>query len=548
MFRNVWYGNLAAVGTRSLYVLAALWLAASGLVVLRWLGPFDHAVVQITTNIQAGFLDDTSADSVRDRLPTDLHTQIVYKGWLRGEFGAPDTPQAREFGVALVDAQAFTWSQFNSVGYPDLAVIENKKKAYIDLATNLGSATDAFTGNGGSRTGAGLLALLQSVAYSLFQFLAKLVVLATQLLLRVLAITAPLLGLMALLGSEILRTVAKFAGSVTFYLMVFSVLSGVHAVMLRGIFDSGLPVMAQLAIASLVTGSLLAVSHPLRMVKQAIRVPATSIGNFLPVQGGVLPGRFLPKSDRSLRPHEIFWTHQEGEKVSNAISDRRHMRHVRPEGVEPHAVRGGQGDVSSAIEGANTSKLEVADRNEFATMGTRRKWRVAHAVKSEIPVPPKESGDSTLIDGSPVYHRETATVIGYDSRTLNNADNIRPEHGFHDVIVHGANEGQFLPGAVNAAGNDLSLGDTHPNHIADAVMENPHYQGGAIRLIACHSAVVEDGLDENPAAQAVADRIGVPVKAPTNSTGPIRSRGPGQEPRHFNDGYWKYFKPKKDEE
>ena len=60
MFRNIWRGDLAAVSKRALYALAGIWLAASSLAMLRYFDPIDKAIVQTTTNIQAGFVDDSA--------------------------------------------------------------------------------------------------------------------------------------------------------------------------------------------------------------------------------------------------------------------------------------------------------------------------------------------------------------------------------------------------------------------------------------------------------------------------------------------------------
>lgn len=184
--------------------------------------------------------------------------------------------------------------------------------------------------------------------------------------------------------------------------------------------------------------------------------------------------------------------------------------------------------------------------DDIADMGTRRHQRAANDLKSEIPAPPKEPGDATLPNDSPVYYREHSTTVGYDSATAINASLVKPEDGFHDVIVHGNNEGYFEPGAVNAAGEDFPGGEVHPNHIAESIMGNPDYDGGPIRLVSCHAGTVKEGSSEIPAAQAVADRLGVLVKAPTNKVGTSRDRGPDQEPVIFEGGYWKPFFPQKE--
>jgi hypothetical protein len=94
---------------------------------------------------------------------------------------------------------------------------------------------------------------------------------------------------------------------------------------------------------------------------------------------------------------------------------------------------------------------------------------------------------------------------------------------------------------IGADGVDLPTNYTHPNQIADAIRNNPNYDGGPVRLVSCHSAVAADGL---PApAQQVADALGVPVMAPTNAVG-IGRRGPNiQVPQIRNGGVWEMFYP-----
>lgn len=64
----------------------------------------------------------------------------------------------------------------------------------------------------------------------------------------------------------------------------------------------------------------------------------------------------------------------------------------------------------------------------------------------------------------------------------------------HDVIVHGDEFGNFrVDGMI-----------THPQQIADAILENPHYKGGPIQLVTCHGAT--------GAAQELSDILGVEVR------------------------------------
>jgi hypothetical protein len=85
--------------------------------------------------------------------------------------------------------------------------------------------------------------------------------------------------------------------------------------------------------------------------------------------------------------------------------------------------------------------------------------------------------DSFLASGANVRYSETATAIGDDENTIQNFMRSTGAHG-HDVIVHGDADGNFrVDGMI-----------THPQQIADAVRENPHYDGGPIQLVTCHGA------------------------------------------------------------
>ncbi|WP_199433858.1 magnesium transporter [Qaidamihabitans albus] len=308
MFRNIWRGDLSSVSKRALFALAGVWLAASSLAILRYFDPIDNAIVQTTTDIQAGFVDSSEDRIVREVLPTDLHNHVVYQNWLRGEFGSPDSPQAKEFGRPLLDAQAFTWTQIRNGDDADQAVVDEKKAAYKEIATQLGPATGYFTGEDGSRTGAGFLAFLQSLAYSLFQLFAKAAVLLAQVLVRLFTLTAPLIGLVALLHHDILRRVGKVVGAVAFNLLVLSVLAGVHALLLRAIFDasSSLSMLTQMVMAGLVTILLFLVGRPARRLWQMVEMSVSMAGAAVPSPSSGLFSRFRKRSNEPT-PQDEFW-------------------------------------------------------------------------------------------------------------------------------------------------------------------------------------------------------------------------------------------------
>ncbi|MEU6364252.1 hypothetical protein ABZ876_00590 [Streptomyces sp. NPDC046931] len=200
---------------------------------------------------------------------------------------------------------------------------------------------------------------------------------------------------------------------------------------------------------------------------------------------------------------------------------------INPLNVALGAVSG-----AAAKSGTTTEKL-----------GTRREQAWRNSEQSTYAAPPKTPGDGVLPTGDPVYHRSGSTAVGYDRATMSNFDKVAPKPGYHDVVVHGNPQGYFEPGRINPAGNDFPGGESHPSHIVDAIRNNPNYDGGPVRLISCHSGTVDPSADALPAAQQVANQLGVPVKAPTKKVGIMRGGGDGQEPIIFDGGYWRTFLP-----
>jgi hypothetical protein len=134
--------------------------------------------------------------------------------------------------------------------------------------------------------------------------------------------------------------------------------------------------------------------------------------------------------------------------------------------------------------------------------------------------------DDFLPNGSPIFHGETHTRLGTDELTVNNANNVAPIPGVHDIVVHGNPDG-----SVNVDGNAVN-----PSQLADAINNNPNYTGGPIRMIVCHSGV-------SGAGQVVSNLLGVEVQAPNSAVGTNRFLGPGQEPTVMDGAGWTTFYP-----
>ncbi|MFI1742413.1 WXG100 family type VII secretion target [Streptomyces sioyaensis] len=206
---------------------------------------------------------------------------------------------------------------------------------------------------------------------------------------------------------------------------------------------------------------------------------------------------------------------------------------------------GGAARTAKAVGDAGGFKMVLADikldglrlRPAIDQMGKRRTWQLYHAKKSDAMAPPMKPGDDALPSGHPVYHGNQTTTIGYDDLTLSNLERVAREPGIHDAVVHGTKKGVFLAGRMNPAGEVRISYPVSPHHVAEALRNNPNYDGGPVRLISCRS-----GAGTEPLGQDVANELGVPVYAPTDRIGVDRALGT-QVPTIDKGGYWRLFLP-----
>ncbi|GAA2777490.1 hypothetical protein [Saccharopolyspora taberi] len=282
LFRYIWQGDLASIGKKGMWALAGLWFAsATYLTPLVYTHALDDVVITGTSAVQAGFLREVGVDEA-NALPTLLHDQVVYNNWLRGEFGAPDTPQAQQLGRELLRAQAWTKEERRTGA--DAGSPEPKKQAFEDVAAKMGSAYGYFQGIDGSRVGAGTLAMAQSLAFGTFQLLAKATILLAQVMLRVLILAGPLIGLVALVYHQILRAIGRIAGAAILNVVMVSAMAGLHTLILTWIFDPNrqfVP-LTQILLSGLVTLVFLLVGKPLRRMGQMVELSVGGIGGSMP--------------------------------------------------------------------------------------------------------------------------------------------------------------------------------------------------------------------------------------------------------------------------
>ncbi|MGH3493996.1 MAG: magnesium transporter, partial [Sciscionella sp.] len=334
MFRYIWSGDLASIGTRGMWALAGMWLAAS----VFALGPIyttvDSMLLDSTSQIQAGFLSPDAAQQQQNVLPDTLYNNVIYRNWLRGEFGDADSPQAKKYGSELLADQA--WKKTESNSTDDQAKIQAKQADYKSMPGKLGSAAEYFTGSAGSRTGTGFLAMLQGFAYALFQLLAKAAVLLAQILIRVLILGSPVIGLAAMVLPDLLRKVARAAGAIALSVLLFSAMAGAHALLLNLIFGAGsqLSLIAQMMLAGLVTIVFLMLSRPIRRMRQMVELSVGAAGSGFPTATGGMLSRLRRRgSDPAARTsQEQFWSNvRTADGGRTPVDPRLRAQAIRPE-------------------------------------------------------------------------------------------------------------------------------------------------------------------------------------------------------------------------
>ncbi len=407
LFRYIWQGDLATIGKRGMWALAALWFAsATYLTPLAYTHALDGMVITATSAVQGGFLKEVGVDK-RDALPTLLHNEVVYRNWLRGEFTGPDTPEADRLGRELLAAQAWTKSEVSAGA--EAPTVDEKQQAFKDVAAKMGE--DSYRnlqGIGGSRIGAGALAMTQGLAYTSFQLLAKAAILLAQLMLRILILAGPLIGLVALLYHEALRSVGRIAGAAMLNVIVISAMAGIHTLVLTWIFNPARPFSAltQILLAGLLTIMFLMIGKPFRRMGQMIELSVGSVGGAMPrVPPGVFSRFRGGGKERPSSPQDEFWEQVKSSDAEDTTTSRGTgaRGRERPESEAPSVVA-----TARRMDGSETTRRELpsgpspagSSADSAAPPGDASGRQRPGAVRSGGNALPESS--SRVVDTSPV--------------------------------------------------------------------------------------------------------------------------------------------------
>ncbi|MBA8825544.1 hypothetical protein FHX42_002895 [Saccharopolyspora lacisalsi] len=342
LFRYIWQGDLATIGKRGMWALAALWFAsATYLTPLAYTHALDGMLISATSAVQGGFLREVGVDE-RDALPTLLHNEVVYSNWLRGEFARPDSDEADQLGRELLAAQA--WTKSEAAAGEEAPTVDEKQQAFKEVAAKM--SEDSYRhlqGLSGSRIGAGTLAMTQGLAYTSFQLLAKAAILLAQLMLRILILAGPLIGLVALLYHEVLRSVGRIAGAAMLNVIVISAMAGIHTLVLNWVFNPTRPFspLTQILLAGLLTIMFLMIGKPFRRMGQMIELSAGSVGGAMPrVPPGVFSRFRGGRKEQPSSPQDEFWEQVKSSDSEDTTTSRGTgaRRRERPESEAPSVV------------------------------------------------------------------------------------------------------------------------------------------------------------------------------------------------------------------
>jgi hypothetical protein len=330
-------GDLAQQARRGAFAVVALVVgSAAYLTPVDWAKAADGLLLDGVTSMQEGFLDQVGLGN-RDTLPTVLVDNVIYQNWLRGEFGAPDVPQAQELGRDLLRAQTFTKAEI-AEGADTLELAEQKKADFAAIGERMGDRYPYFTGEAGSRTGAGILAVVQATCIALFQLLSKVLVLVAMLMLRLMVMTAPAIAVVAVLKPDILPALLRVAGAAIVNTLVVGALAGLHALLVVSLFRPGTPIDLWLAllVTGVVTVVLWAVARPFRRLVSMVSLTREQFGGIVPGAGtGPMSKMWQrmrggPEDDRQSR----WWDERRGAAAGTSFA-----AGARPEAEAPMRVR-----------------------------------------------------------------------------------------------------------------------------------------------------------------------------------------------------------------
>ncbi len=271
-------GDLASLSRRVGLAVTGLALAsATYLTPLLYITTVDGVLSTTMSQLRNGLLAEVGVDA-QHGLSQTLHEQVVYSGWLAGEFGSASSGDAQRFGRDLVRAQAFTRDEV-AAGATGDAAVEAKQQRFEAVAESVSPATyEYLTGQAVHRTGTGLYALVKALIYSAFQLAAAVVVFVCLLLLRVVVLLGPVLGLIAILRQQALSELVRAVGTAIWQALYLTIVAAVHLAAVVYIAGLDLPGVGSLLLLAALTTVLWWAVRPWQRLRSMVAASAAVAG------------------------------------------------------------------------------------------------------------------------------------------------------------------------------------------------------------------------------------------------------------------------------
>src|SRR5690606_6864370 len=93
--------------------LTGLLIVSTALAPMAYSAFADKMLFSGLREAQRGIAQEMYPDSVvvRDVVPTKLHTTVVYENWLRGVFGAAESPEGKGVRRGRLGSRSCTWAE-----------------------------------------------------------------------------------------------------------------------------------------------------------------------------------------------------------------------------------------------------------------------------------------------------------------------------------------------------------------------------------------------------------------------------------------------------
>lgn len=236
-------GDLAATGRQVGRVAAGLWLlSATFLTPLVYVHLLDGTLLVNINQVQANVLAQVPGNSGGlaggsfNGMPNLLYDQVVYRTWLKGEFGSADSSEAKTLGPRLQDAQACSKAE----ELTDSCDATKKQQEFTNVADQIQQMGnyDTFRGIAADRTGTAFQALIEAFCDALFQLMCELAVLFAEIVLRLVVLCGPVLGLLAF-APGVMRTIFRAVAGTMAQGLILMVAATVHAFVLAFVVNTG---------------------------------------------------------------------------------------------------------------------------------------------------------------------------------------------------------------------------------------------------------------------------------------------------------------------